>query len=97
MKRGMFLVASCGLATAALAQPAATDLGALTIGTPTTASPTLAAANEVLWYTLTIGAGTSAEVYLDIDTEGTALAPGNDCEIGLFSSDGTLIASDDDD
>ena len=97
MKRGMFLVASCGLATAALAQPAATDLGALTIGTPTTASPTLAAANEVLWYTFTIGAGTSAEVYLDIDTEGTALAPGNDCEIGLFSSDGTLIASDDDD
>jgi len=97
MKRGMFLVASCGLATAALAQPAATDLGTLVNGTPTTATPTLAATGEVLWYTFTIGEGTSTTVYVDIDTEGTALAPGNDCEIGLFSSDGTLIASDDDD
>ncbi len=84
-------------AASAFAQPMATDLGDLTSGTPVVANPTLAATGEVVWYTFSIGEGTDELRYVDIDAEGTTLAPGNDCEIGLFSSDGTLIASDDDD
>jgi hypothetical protein len=97
MKKVIAALVVCAGAAAAWAQPAATDLGTLTSGTPVTANPTLAASGDVVWYTFTIGEGTSNTIYLDMDTEGTLLAPGNDCEIGLFSSDGTLIVSDDDD
>jgi hypothetical protein len=77
-----------------VAQPAATSLGVLPTG-PTQATGNLNG-GEVLWYTFTVPAITG-QVYLDIDTEGSSLSPGNDTELGLYDSAGVLIATDDDD
>lgn len=95
-QRGLLI--SFGLVAAATgyAQPSATDLGTLTLGTPVAVDNSIAA-NEVVWYTFTIPTGTDAQIYVDLDTHGSALAPSNDTEIGLFDSSGALITSDDDD
>jgi hypothetical protein len=96
--RGFWAIASMGLASAAaaLAQPAATDLGTLTVGTPVTVNGIQINAGTIVWYTITVPA-VQHPLYLDIDSEGSLLAPSNDTEIGVYRSDGTIVTSDDDD
>lgn len=79
----------------ALAQPAATDLGALTTAAPVNVPGITVSANTVTWYKFTISA-VSPAMFLDIDSEGTLLTPGNDSMIGLYDGTGNLVASDDD-
>ncbi|MEX2220025.1 MAG: hypothetical protein WD749_14835 [Phycisphaerales bacterium] len=62
-----------------------------------------APASSVVWYRLTLpwGAHPGLGTYLDIDTFGTGFTPQaawglNDTQIALFTSDGALVASDDD-
>ncbi|MCC6676063.1 MAG: hypothetical protein IT436_02860 [Phycisphaerales bacterium] len=80
------------------AAPGALDLGTLSSGL-TTAAGTLSSTNRVQWYKFTTAGDASAGLgtFLDVDTEGTALTPSNDTEIGLFDSFGTLVGTDDDD
>ncbi len=77
----------------AVTPPANTDLGPIA-DTGATQSTTIAA-DEVKWFRLVVNgdATDNALQFLDIDTEGSAV----DTIVGLFSEDGTLIASDDDD
>jgi hypothetical protein len=53
-------------------------------------------ASTVHWYKFTT-AGATGTAYLQIDTEGSALAPSNDTELGLYDSLGLMIDNDDDD
>jgi len=78
--------------------PSAIDLGTLPAGV-TSASGTLGSDSRIQWYkfTTTADALSSLSTYLDIDTEGSGLAPNNDTEIGLYSEFGALIGNDDDD
>lgn len=79
--------------------PSATDLGILAPGA-TSASSTLGTTDRVRWYKFTTGGDAAAglSTFLDIDTEGSALAGvNNDTEIGLFNSSGVLVGTDDDD
>ncbi len=80
---------------AAFAQPAATDLGALNTAVPVNVPGITVSANTVTWYKFTISA-VSPAMFLDIDSEGTLLTPGNDSMIGLYDGAGNLVASDDD-
>src|SRR5262245_57297891 len=91
----ILFVVFAGITLPAFAQPPSTNLGTLSIGADLDIDLTLGAA-EVVWYRFTI-AGTDGDTYLDIDTHGSALAPSNDTEIGVFDSAGNLIANDDDD
>ncbi|MFO0839053.1 MAG: DVUA0089 family protein [Phycisphaerae bacterium] len=90
------VLTACAVVGAAYAQPSATDLGTLTNPQTINLSGITINAGDIIWYTLTIPA-VSTPVYLDIDSEGSALAPSNDTEIGLYTSIGDLVASDDDD
>ncbi len=89
-------------ATITVTEPSAIDLGTLTdAGSPVSRSVTLSA-GQVQWYRFTLATAIdlSANTFLDIDSEGSNLitgAEGNDAEIGLYSSVGALIATDDDD
>ncbi len=57
------------------------------------------AAGEVKWYKLVVGEPVldALDKFLDIDTEGSALTPNNDTEIGLYDAYGNLVTTDDDD
>ncbi len=57
------------------------------------------AAGEVKWYTFQIPADASAAglTYVDFNTFGSALVANNDTEIAVYTSAGTLVATDDDD
>jgi len=85
------------LATAAYAQPASTDLGTLTVPSSTPITAAVSAAG-VVWYkfTLTESISVCALKYMDIYSQAGTLSS-NDSEIGLYSSTGALIFSDDDD
>ncbi len=89
--------AGAALSSAALAQPTATNLGTLTSGTQNLTNITLDPAT-VVWYRFTLANPLPSEGFdfLDIDSEGSALAPNNDTEIGLYDSTGNLIATNDD-
>lgn len=79
--------------------PMASDLGTLASGA-TSASGTLSTTDRVKWYKFTTGGDAAAGIgtFLDVDTEGSALVGvNNDTEIGLYSSSGALIGTDDDD
>ncbi|HLP83171.1 MAG TPA: hypothetical protein VK157_02380 [Phycisphaerales bacterium] len=83
----------------ALAQPggvAVTDLGTFSGSVSTLQSPnlTLTTAAPVAWYKIRLPRITDPHRYLDISTSGAGFS---DSEIALYSSTGTLIASDDDD
>jgi|GEM_PF-1025375 len=52
---------------------------------------------EVKWLKLTIASDVGGTTFLDIDTEGSAMTPTNDTELGLYDSNGNLVATDDDD
>jgi hypothetical protein len=85
------------LAGAAMAQPASIDLGS--IGTPGTASTTFSLTSGLIqWYRFTLtNPISSASNYLDMGTLSNAGTPVNtDTEIGLYRSDGTFVATDDD-
>jgi hypothetical protein len=86
------------LSAAAVAQPASTDLGTLSNGNLNVPNISIGA-GQIVWYrfTLTNPIPAGGSVFLDIDTEGSALAPTNDTELGLYDSAGNLIANDDDD
>jgi hypothetical protein len=78
--------------------PPADDLGDIDVGTQIVADYNLAA-GEVHWYRInvvndvTVGNG----IYCDLHTDGSALAPTNDTEIGVYSSpSGALLDNDDD-
>jgi len=92
------VAAGLALTAAAVAQPASTDLGTLSQGTVNVPNITIGA-GQIVWYRFTLAnpipAGGSP--YLDIDSEGSVLAPSNDTEIGLYDANGALITSDDDD
>lgn len=88
---------AASLAAGALAQPAATDLGTLTVGTPVTVSGIPIGPGGIVWYTITLPSDAAQPLYLDIDTEGSTLAPSNDTEVGVYDSSGNLRATDDDD
>ncbi len=78
-----------------LVTPTATDLGSL--NGPLQVGGTLAA-GEIKWYKFTIDEDILAPgTFLDIDTEGSLLAPSNDTELGLYKADGTFVTTDDDD
>lgn len=49
-------------------------------------------AGEVKWYSFSYGGGAG----FTIDTEGSAIAPSNDTELGLYDSSGNLLVEDDD-
>ena len=93
------VAAAAGLAltAAAVAQPASTDLGTLASGTLNVPNVTIGA-GEIVWYRFTLANPIPAggTLFLDIDTEGSSLAPSNDTELGLYDSTGVLIANDDD-
>ncbi|MBK9120483.1 MAG: hypothetical protein IPM18_12925 [Phycisphaerales bacterium] len=76
--------------------PTATDLG--TLSGPLSITGSLAA-GEVKWYKFTIDQAidNALGTFLDIDTEGSLLAPSNDTELGLYAANGTFITTDDDD
>lgn len=84
-------------ASSAMAQPSATDLGTLSTGTPVNVSNIAIGAGEVVWYTFSVNATVASPLYLDIDSEGSLLATSNDTEIGIYTSAGNLVVSDDDD
>ncbi len=92
------------VATINVFAPPATELGTLTeAGSPVSESVTIAA-GQVQWFrfTLVTPIDVSANTFLDIDSEGSSVesSPGsnnNYVEIGLYSSSGVLIATDDDD
>ncbi|HYE60667.1 MAG TPA: lectin-like protein [Phycisphaerales bacterium] len=73
----------------------AADLGTLANGV-TTFSDSLTT-TEVKWVKFTIANEVGASTFLDIDTEGSAMAPNNDTELGIYDSNGNLVATDDDD
>ena len=77
--------------------PPSTDLGAIT-APDRTEVVVISAAGQIKWYkiTLTADVTNAAGNWLDIDTEGTA-APITDTEVGVYSSAGALVNSDDDD
>ncbi len=77
--------------------PSATDLGTISEGSTLNIAPVALVANQVVWFTFVLDDAAAGELYLDIDTEGSFLAPGNDTELGLYSDAGALIATDDDD
>jgi hypothetical protein len=93
------LAAAAGLAltAAAVAQPASTDLGTLSAGAVNVPNISLGA-GQIIWYqfTLTQEIPAGGTLYLDIDSEGSFLAPSNDTELGLYDSFGNRIADDDD-
>ncbi len=71
------------------------DLGTLT--GPLTVTAQLAA-RQIIWFKFTIGLdAANPGTFLDIDTEGSTLAPSNDTELGLFKATGQFRATDDDD
>ncbi len=78
------------------APPIADDLGTLTAGLNTFSGAVNA--GEVRWvrFNLATPIDRDAMTFLDIDTEGSALS-NNDSELGLYSANGNLIATDDDD
>jgi hypothetical protein len=79
-----------------IAPPAgATNIGTLANGI-TTFDDSLNTA-EVKWLKLTLASDVGGNTFLDIDTEGSAMAPTNDTELGLYDSQGNLVATDDDD
>ncbi len=75
--------------------PTAEDLGTLAQGL-TTDTENLGA-GAVKWYKFTTTTATSSSFFFDIDTVGTTAFGNNDTELGLYSSTGALIATDDDD
>lgn len=89
--------AAIAFAAGAAAQPAATDLGPLTLGTPVNLTNIDIQPMGVVWFTFSVASDVAQPAYLDIDTEGSALAPSNDTEVGIYDSLGNLRASDDDD
>lgn len=80
------------------AQPSATNLGTV-VAPGLDVDNSIGANGEVDWYKFVVpqGVGASLSTFLYIDTEGSALAPSNDTEIGLYDAFGNLIATDDDD
>jgi hypothetical protein len=75
--------------------PTAVSLGAVPAGISGYSSGTVTTSGEVDWYTFTLGAPIALGSWLDITTSGsTGLT---DTEIGVYSSTGALVATDDDD
>ncbi len=75
-----------------------TDLGTLTPGAVSKSPPL--ALHETKWFrfTLPVSLNIALGHFLDIDTEGSALAPvTNDTEIALYNEDGIRVGYDDDD
>ncbi len=74
------------------------DLGTISSGLTVNNSLSLAA-SQVHWLKLTLSSPVDRSMgqYLDIDTEGSALAPSNNTEIGLYNANGVLVATDDND
>ena len=77
------------------------DLGNLLVGQTTQSD--FIPAGAIVWYKFTLTSPVSAgsATFLDIDTEGSTLAPTNDTELGLYTSAGNLVnngtaATDDD-
>jgi hypothetical protein len=89
--------AGASISGIALAQPASTDLGTLASGTQNITNIAIAP-GAVVWYRFTLSnpVPITGPAFLDVDSEGSALAPSNDTELGLFDSAGNLIATDDD-
>ncbi len=78
-----------------LVTPTAIDLGSL--NGPLQVSGSLAA-SEIKWYKFTLDEDILAPgTFLDIDTEGSTLAPSNDTELGLYRDNGQFVVTDDDD
>ncbi|MGH7131541.1 MAG: GC-type dockerin domain-anchored protein [Phycisphaerales bacterium] len=77
--------------------PPSTDLGAIT-APDRTEVVAITAAGQIKWYKITLTADVTdaAGNWLDIDTEGTG-APIVDTEVGVYTSAGNLVSSDDDD
>jgi len=75
--------------------PAAEDLGNVS-ATPSTSisDTTTLAAGQIKWYKITLTQAINASSFLDIDTIGSTFS---DTEVGVYSSAGGLITSDDDD
>ncbi len=78
--------------------PRAKDLGELSRN-PIRLRNISLAAGEVRWYRFDLADNVSAAAgtWLDIDTEGSSLAPSNDTELGLYTSAGNFVTADDDD
>jgi hypothetical protein len=87
----------CG--AAALAQPAATDLGTLTNPQFVSNAITFSTVGQVQWYRFTLAAPVANPgTFLDIRTTSSLVPPVNvDTMIGLYSSTGVRIATDDED
>lgn len=85
---------SITLRTTGPAAPASTNLGF--IAAPGLSTSGSLGAGEVDWYSFTIADITAPGGFLTIDTLGSLLGPDNDTEIGLYSSTGALIATNDD-
>jgi hypothetical protein len=80
----------------AVSAPASTTI-TLSEGAFASANGSIDVAGGVAWFTFTTPAGLDSTGALDIDVEGTALAPTNDSEIYLFGpGTGALIASNTD-
>ncbi|MCA3006362.1 MAG: hypothetical protein LW650_05520 [Planctomycetaceae bacterium] len=72
--------------------PTAIDLGTLS-ETGVVSNTTTVEAGEVKWFRFTVPETVAFDATLDIDTEGTNLAPANDTTILLYNADGTRPAA----
>ena len=84
-----------GNATLTVRDVVVTNLGTITSAAPVTNTERSIVANEIAWFRFRInGNAVDPTGYLDINLDGTSIS---DPEIAVFATDGTLIASDDDD
>ncbi len=91
---------SITLRNAGASAPAAIDLGNINAGMTMT-NGSLNGTGQVIWYKFTVGDVVGPADFLTIDTFGSTLTGGsfgngNDTEIGLYSSSGALLATNDD-
>jgi hypothetical protein len=82
---------------AVIETPTATAISPVDGGAWASATSNIASAGEIAWFTFTTPADLVATGAVDIDFEGTALAPANDTDAGVYTNLGILVDGDEDD